>query len=176
MRRLNWIWVGLSFLVFASAGALAQDTNGGRNAIAFENRTCGDIQLEATGNNACFGYGGCSLDIPKRGTERVRLRAGVQPRWAQVRVNGQCDAPAPTVIKGECAVDLSDLFRAPGGVRTPRPDEAMPTDGLARDPFFERLTGPLDPGLTFAHVSIDLGMCETGEDGKDLCGVQCNVR
>lgn len=163
--------VGVLMLV-SSAPARASEF-----AIAFKNRTCGEILLSATGNDSCFGAGGCELSIPRNGTERVALREGVRPRWARVTIKGTCEEEPPVVIEGSCAIDLSRLFR-PGGYHPTHPGrgtgEIKPGE-MAAPPIFEQITGPFDPGVAFASVDIGLGICEDMADGRQHCAVACGA-
>jgi hypothetical protein len=163
--------------VLASARTHAYAAEGSANVISFKNRTCGELTLTATGNDACFGFGGCALTIPAGETKRYGLREGVRPEWAIVKVAGHCPveegAELKTELKGECAIDLTRAFKGTNyrpGIDTPLP--AMP--GSPVKPQFEELPGLPAPGAKTASIVLDTGICEV-VDGKEICEVSCDV-
>jgi hypothetical protein len=165
MKRIKKVTLAvLVFLFGANAAASAAG-----NVISFQNDTCVAVHLEAEGNNACFGYGGCSLDIAPHGSKQVSLRPGVRPKWAQITVSGSCETQKLS-MNGQCAVDLEQVFRESGYLRDSAPGESL------RDaqPIFEEITGPFDQGVSFATVKLNVGLCEL-VDGVDHCDVRCSV-
>jgi len=150
---------------FLSAGAALADGN----VIAFKNESCVAIHLEAEGNDACFGYGGCQVQIAPHQTKHVQLRKGVRPKWAQISVTGSCEEKKLT-LAGQCAVDLEHAFRESGYLPGPQPGEGA----MERSPAFEEIVGPFDRGVSFATVRLSVGLCEE-EDGHDRCEVRCEV-
>jgi len=139
------------------------------NVIAFKNDSCVAIHLEAEGNDACFGYGGCQVQVAPYQTKHVELRPGVRPKWAQINVTGSCEEKQLTLV-GQCAVDLEQVFRGSGYVPGRAPGEGA--GGLT--PAFEEVVGPFDPGVSFATVRLSVGLCEE-IDGHDRCDVRCDV-
>ena len=162
----KWISLGLFALMGMYSTAFASG-----NVLAFQNDSCVAIHLHAEGNNACFGYGGCSFDIAPRATKQVSLRPGVRPKWAQITVNGSCDTQK-IVMSGQCAIDLEHVFRESGYIRNGAPGEGS-TSG--QRPIFEEITGPFDAGVTFATVKLNVGVCEH-IDGVDHCDVRCTTK
>ena len=177
-RRTDGAWqlAGCAALIVATIG-FAEPVGAAEFAIAFENRTCGEISLSATGNESCFGYGGCKLTIPDGKAERAALREGVRPRWAKIDVAGQCDEPR-TSINGSCGVDLAEVL-GPAGyepkLRGPGTSEPGPTN-VAPSPLFEPVEGPLDHSTSFATIVVDLGICDVAGDGSQQCDVSCRAR
>ncbi|MEQ9146508.1 MAG: hypothetical protein RLO08_19320 [Parvibaculaceae bacterium] len=162
-KQFGWV-AGLCAGLMVSSGALASG-----NLISFQNDTCVSIQLQAEGNDSCFGYGGCSLSIAPYDTKQVRLREGVRPKWAQVTVTGTCEEKN-IVLEGQCAVDLEEIFRESGYRRDGAPRDPV----LGGKPIFEEITGPYDPGVSHASVHLGIGLCEE-VDGKDQCDVRCTT-
>ncbi len=149
--------------------ALASPAMAEGNVIAFKNDSCVAIHLEAEGNDACFGYGGCQVQVAPYQTKHVQLREGVRPKWARINVTGSCEEKQLT-LAGQCAVDLEHVFRSSGY----RPG-ALPGEGaIERTPAFEEIIGPFDPGISFATVRLSVGVCEE-VDGHDRCEVRCDV-
>jgi len=163
-RKFAWLAVGL-----LSVAALTNSAQAAGNVIAFQNDSCVSVHLEAEGNNACFGYGGCSLDIAPHESKQVSLRPGVRPKWAQITVSGTCETQK-IEMAGQCAVDLEDVFRESGYMRN------APVNRDLRDenPIFEEITGPFDAGVAFATVRLNVGVCEV-VDGVDHCDVRCTT-
>ncbi|HBM88569.1 MAG: hypothetical protein P1U69_05630 [Parvibaculaceae bacterium] len=139
------------------------------NVIAFKNDSCVAIHLEAEGNDACFGYGGCQIQVAPYQTKHVELRPGVRPKWAQINVTGSCEEKQLTLV-GQCAVDLEQVFRGSGYM----PGRALGEGTGDLTPAFEEVVGPFDPGVSFATVRLSVGLCEE-MDGHDRCDVRCDV-
>lgn len=158
-----------SMILAAGIVALAGPAWAEGNVIAFKNDSCVAIHLEAEGNDSCFGYGGCQVQVAPYQTKHVELRPGVRPKWAQINVTGSCEEKQLT-LAGQCAVDLERVFRGSGYVSGRRPGEDL--DDLA--PAFEEIVGPVDPGVSFATVRLRVGICEE-VDGQDHCDVRCEV-
>lgn len=171
-RLSSWAAMIVATVGFADLAGAAEF------AIAFENRTCGEISLSATGNESCFGYGGCKLTIPEGKVERAALREGVRPRWAKIDVTGQCGGEPRTSINGSCGVDLAKVL-GPAGyepkLRGPGTSEPGPTK-VAPSPLFEPVDGPLDRSTSFATIAVDLGICDVAGDGSQQCDVSCRAR
>ncbi len=155
-------WFAL--IIVSMGGALADN-----NVIAFKNSSCVAIHLEAEGNDACFGYGGCQIQIAPYQTKHVQLREGVRPKWAQINVTGSCEEKQ-LVLAGHCAIDLEHVFRERGYLSGPQPVGRE----MERSPAFEEIVGPLDRGVSFATIRLSVGLCEE-EDGHDRCDVRCDV-
>jgi hypothetical protein len=162
MRIGSAVWIAVLFL---SASVAVAETN----VIAFKNNSCVAIHLEAEGNDACFGYGGCQVQIAPYQTKHVQLRDGVRPKWAQINVTGSCEEKQITLV-GQCAVDLEHVFRASGYLPGPQAGERE----IDRSPAFEEIVGPFDRGVSFATIRLNVGVCEE-EDGHDRCDVRCDV-
>ncbi|MCE8000021.1 MAG: hypothetical protein HEP70_14280 [Rhodobiaceae bacterium] len=158
-----------STVLAAGIAALAGPVLAAGNVIAFKNDSCVAIHLEAEGNDSCFGYGGCQVQVAPYQTKHVELRPGVRPKWAQINVTGSC-AEKQLTLAGQCAVDLEQVFRGSGYVSGARPGES-PSD---LSPAFEEIVGPFDPGVSFATVRLSVGICED-VDGQDRCDVRCEV-
>lgn len=158
-----------STVLAAGIAALAGPVWADGNVIAFKNDSCVAIHLEAEGNDSCFGYGGCQVQVAPYQTKHVELRPGVRPKWAQINVTGSCEEKQLT-LAGQCAVDLEQVFRSSGYVSGRRPGEGP--DDLS--PAFEEIVGPFDPGVSFATVRLSVGICEE-VDGQDHCDVRCEV-
>ncbi|AWZ01001.1 hypothetical protein RHODOSMS8_01465 [Rhodobiaceae bacterium] len=158
-----------SSIIAAGLVVLAVPVMAEGNVIAFKNDSCVAIHLEAEGNDACFGYGGCQIQVAPYQTKHVELRSGVRPKWAQITVTGSCEEKQITLV-GQCAVDLEQVFRGSGYVPGRAPGEGA--GGLT--PAFEEVVGPFDPGVSFATVRLSVGVCEE-IDGHDRCDVRCDV-
>ncbi len=159
-----------SSLIAAGFLALAAPALAEGNVIAFKNDSCVAVHLEAEGNDSCFGYGGCQIQIAPHQTKHVELRPGVRPKWAQINVTGSCEAEQLT-LAGQCAVDLEHVFRGSG-----YSSGRLPGEGAGDlTPAFEEVVGPFDPGVSFATVRLSVGICEE-VDGYDHCDVRCDVR
>lgn len=158
-----------SSIIAAGLVVLAVPVMAEGNVIAFKNDSCVAIHLEAEGNDACFGYGGCQIQVAPYQTKHVELRSGVRPKWAQITVTGSCEEKQITLV-GQCAVDLEQVFRGSGYVPGRAPGEGA--GGLT--PAFEEVVGPFDPGVSFATVRLSVGVCEE-IDGHDHCDVRCDV-
>ncbi|MEQ9519491.1 MAG: hypothetical protein RLN89_08625 [Parvibaculum sp.] len=162
---MRGICSGLAVLIAAASfPALAAE-----NIISFQNETCVQIQLEAEGNDACFGYQGCRLDIAPNQSTQVKLREGVRPKWAQVTVAGVCQEKAIR-LAGQCAVDLERAFRGKGYL-----SGSSSTPSADTGPIFEAVTGPIGSDVAHATVVLSLGICEAGDEG-DLCEVRCDIK
>ncbi|MCR9243046.1 MAG: hypothetical protein NXH87_16825 [Rhodobiaceae bacterium] len=158
-----------SSIIAAGLVVLAVPVMAEGNVIAFKNDSCVAIHLEAEGNDSCFGYGGCQIQVAPYQTKHVELRSGVRPKWAQITVTGSCEEKQITLV-GQCAVDLEQVFRGSGYVPGRAPGEGA--GGLT--PAFEEVVGPFDPGVSFATVRLSVGVCEE-IDGHDRCDVRCDV-
>ncbi len=140
--------------------------------ITFRNDTCADLSLEGSADNACFGTGACTLELPAYGTKHVRLREGYSPKWAQISVVGTCEEQEYSVA-GICAIDLEDALRDKGFNTS-----VAPTIGPSgQRPIFEDVLGSLDQGSDFATVTISTSLCESGAGlgDSDVCAPRCTV-
>ncbi len=170
-------------LLAGSTSVEAQDQ--AATALHLYNRTCGAIEVVILDDGECpKGAETCrvSIDYGERGDIQM---TGALPAALTYHVEGRCTSGRPTQISGQCEVTLVRLSPKHPTPMTPGND----TSSLERamDVPCTNLSGEcveLEGGsirnkmVTLRHrtVDIELGLCDQGVDGVDICQPQCKVR
>ena len=167
----------LAVLLIGPAVVWAQDEESGL-AVRINNRSCADLSVRLSDGNVCseaFEICNAVIATGKRG--ELPLKTGAFPMSLTLQVSGRCTPEDRAVVSGSCQANLfSQVQRSIHDPSSGRLDDLV--RGVCNDinvdcPGIEEFREP----SRFRHrtVDIELGICDAGPGGVDVCLPECTV-
>lgn len=165
------------FMLLSSTLAAAQDEGSGLS-VRLNNRTCADLSVRPIEGDGCSElFETCDEVIAINERSELRLKTATFPMSITLQIEGRCAPQDRAIVTGSCQANLfSQAQRSINDPSAGRLDDVV--RGVCNDmdvncPGIEEFREP----SRFRHrtVDIELGLCDAGPDGIDVCLPECTV-
>ncbi len=170
--------ITLSMLILLPVTLAAAQNDDSGLSVRLNNRTCADLEVRPVDGDDCSElFETCDAVIAKEERGELRLKSVTFPMSVTLQVEGRCAPQDRAIVAGSCQANLfSQAQRSIDDPSAGRLDDVV--RGVCNDidvdcPGIEEFREP----SRFRHrtVDIELGICDVGPNGIDVCLPECSV-